>query len=198
MPRLLTINAKMKRTTTQDVVVYNFGIPAKNTCPSADGCKEYCYATKGLYAMPSAKRAYEFRFKQTKSPYFYVMMQYEIESLPVRPTHIRIHDSGDFYNKQYALKWYDIAHNNQDIVFYGYTKRIDIFKDIGMHPLPKNLKLIFSYGGKLDHLINPNEDRHSYIFGDIESLERSGYHNATHNDLEALYEDNHRIGLVIH
>lgn len=197
MPRLLTRNGKMTRSGGTELI-YNFGIPAKKTCPSADECKQYCYADKGFYKMPAVAEAFEFRFEQTKKWGFHMIMQYEIESLPIRPTHIRIHDSGDFYNKQYALKWYSIAHNNPDIVFYAYTKRVDIFKDIGMKPIPSNLKIIFSYGGKHDDLIDPETDRHSYIFGDLESLQRSGYHNASYDDIEALYKHNHRIGLVIH
>jgi hypothetical protein len=164
----------MKRATTQDVVVYNFGIPAKNTCPSAEECKEYCYATKGFYAMPSVQKAYEFRFKLSKQMEFPTIMQYEVESLPVRPTHIRIHDSGDFYNEAYLRKWIIVANNNPDIVFYGYTKQVAMMLRNG-HIIPSNLKLIFSYGGKDDALIDPDEHRHSYIFGDKESLDRSGY-----------------------
>jgi len=110
-------------------------------------------------------------------------------------THIRIHDSGDFYSIAYLNKWISIATQNKDVIFYAYTKSIKFFID-GLL-LPKNLKIIFSEGSKTDNLINVNKHRHARIFKSKELLEAAGYVNASDNDLKAI-QDNKKVGLVYH
>jgi len=112
-----------------------------------------------------------------------------------KATHIRIHDSGDFYSPQYLNKWVDIATQNNDVIFYAYTKSIKFFID-GLK-LPKNMKVIFSEGSKTDNLINTAKDRHARIFKSKELLEAAGYVNASDNDLKAI-TSNKKVGLVYH
>ena len=118
-----------------------------------------------------------------------------------RPTHVRIHDSGDFYSIDYLNKWVQIANDNKDVIFYAYTKSIPFFKPSKKSDtsflLPKNLKIIFSEGSKKDNLINTSKDRHSRIFKDINSLLSAGYINASDNDLNAI-TDNKKVGLLLH
>jgi hypothetical protein len=54
--KYLTQNSKMKKSSTNNAVVYNFGIPAYKsrrygirTCPSAKECARGCYALSGPY-----------------------------------------------------------------------------------------------------------------------------------------------------
>ena len=44
-----------------------------------------------------------------------------------KATHVRVHDSGDFYSPKYLNKWVDIATQNKDVIFYAYTKSIKFF-----------------------------------------------------------------------
>tara|TARA_R100001224_G_scaffold105144_1_gene78805 strand:+ start:1584 stop:2204 length:621 start_codon:yes stop_codon:yes gene_type:complete len=204
---LLTQNAKMKKTSTENNArIYNFSIPAyktrsgKITCPFADTCIKYCYAQKGNYTrFPKIQQLMEEKYKITKQDNFILLMNEEIQKK--KATHIRIHDSGDFYSIKYLIKWIDIATQNKDVIFYAYTKSIPFFKGAKQGKpiikVPSNLKIIFSEGSKRDILINNNKDRHARIFKDVTTLLNNGYIDASNNDLLAI-TDNKKVGLVYH
>lgn len=197
---LLTQNAKLKKTSLENGKrVLNFSLPAykteegKTVCPFAKDCIKYCYAQKGNYRYPSVQKGLNKRYKLSKTDEFVPMMNATI--LLERPTHVRIHDSGDFYSVKYLNKWIQIAKDNKDVIFYAYTKSIKFF--INGLLLPKNLKIIFSEGSKTDNLINVNKHRHARIFKDITTLLNSGYIDASNNDLKAI-TSNKKVGLVYH
>jgi len=198
---LLTQNAKMKKTSKENKAkIFNFSIPAyktkggKITCPFADSCVKYCYAQKGNYTrFPKIQELMEQKYKISKTNTFIPLMNEEIKKK--KSTHIRIHDSGDFYSIAYLNKWIDIATQNTDVIFYAYTKSIKFFID-GLK-LPKNLKIIFSEGSKTDNLINTAKHRHARIFKSKELLQAAGYIDASNNDLKAI-TSNKRVGLVYH
>jgi len=198
---LLTQNAKMKKTSLKNnAKIFNFSIPAyktksgKSTCPFAGGCQKYCYAQKGNYTrFPIVQELMEQKYKISKTNNFIPLMNEEIKKK--KATHIRIHDSGDFYSPQYLQKWVDIATQNTNVIFYAYTKSIKFFVD-GLL-LPKNLKVIFSEGSKTDNLINVKKHRHARIFKNKELLLAAGYINASDNDLKAI-TSNKKVGLVYH
>jgi hypothetical protein len=203
---LLTQNKKLKNTSLINKVrVLNFSLPAYKTqnnkvvCPFAKDCVKYCYAQKGNYRFPSVKKGLNKRYELSKKNEFITIMNANI--LLERPTHVRIHDSGDFYSIDYLNKWVQIANDNKDVIFYAYTKSIPFFKPSKKSDtsflLPKNLKIIFSEGSKKDNLINTSKDRHSRIFKDINSLLSAGYINASDNDLNAI-TDNKKVGLLLH
>jgi len=197
---LLTQNAKLKKTSIENKMrVMNFSLPAyktksgKKVCPFAKDCIKYCYAKKGNYNFPSVRKGLNKRYELSKTADFIPKMNATI--LLERPTHIRIHDSGDFYSIDYLNKWVSIAKQNKEVIFYAYTKSIKFFID-GLK-LPSNLKIIFSEGSKTDNLINTAKDRHARIFKSKELLEAAGYINASDNDLKAI-QDNKKVGLVYH
>ena len=198
---LLTQNAKMKKTSKENKAkIFNFSIPAyktkegKVTCPFADSCVKYCYAQKGNYTrFPKVQELMEQKYKISKTNTFIPLMNEEIRKK--KATHVRIHDSGDFYSPEYLNKWVQIANDNKEVIFYAYTKSIKFFVD-GL-ALPKNLKIIFSEGSKTDNLINVDKHRHARIFKTVEELNASGYINASNNDLKAI-TDNKKVGLVYH
>jgi hypothetical protein len=198
---LLTQNAKMKKTSRENnAKIFNFSIPAyktrsgKITCPFADSCVKYCYAQKGNYTrFPKIQELMEQKYKISKTAEFIPLMNEEIQKKKV--THVRIHDSGDFYSIAYLNKWVDIATQNNDVIFYAYTKSIKFFVD-GLL-LPKNMKIIFSEGSKTDNLINTAKHRHARIFKSKELLNAAGYIDASNNDLKAI-TSNKKVGLVYH
>ena len=191
MTQLFTKNAKLKKAEYNTV---NFGIPALKTCPEADKCKEFCYATKGTFRWPSVKKAYEFRYQATRQTNFIEVATSTLKKK--RATHVRIHDSGDFYNKEYLYKWFEIARNLPSKTFYAYTKRVKLLKD-NEALKPKNMVIIYSLGGSQDHLIDQKIDRHSKIFNSLEELLKEGYIDTSKNDSNAI-KDNHKVGLVMH
>jgi len=198
---LLTQNSKMKKTSKENKSkILNFSIPAfktksgKTTCPFAGGCQKYCYAQKGNYTrFPIVQELMEQKYLLSKQDNFNTLMNEEIAKK--KPTHVRIHDSGDFYSVKYLNKWVTIAKQNKDVIFYAYTKSIKFFTE-GL-TVPTNLKIIFSEGSKIDSLIDVKKHRHARIFKTVEELNASGYIDASTNDLQAI-TDNKKVGLVYH
>ena len=197
---LLTQNKKLKKTSiANNKRVLNFSLPAyktesgKTVCPFAKDCIKYCYAQKGNYRYPSVKKGLNKRYELSKTKNFVPMMNATITL--ERPTHVRIHDSGDFYSVEYLNKWLEIAKQNKDVIFYAYTKSIKFF--INGLKLPENLKIIFSEGSKTDNLIDTKKHRHAKIFNSVADLLNAGYINASDNDLNAI-TNNKKVGLVYH
>ena len=198
---LLTQNSKMKKTSLKNnAKIFNFSIPAyktksgRVTCPFAAACVKYCYAQKGNYTrFPIVQELMEKKYEISKQNNFNSLMNAEIKKK--KATHIRIHDSGDFYSVKYLAKWIQIAEYNKEVIFYAYTKSIKFFVD-GLL-LPDNMKIIFSEGSKHDELINIKEHRHARIFKNIDLLIASGYIDASTNDLKAITE-NKKVGLIFH
>jgi len=198
---LLTQNAKMKKTSKENKAkIFNFSIPAyktksgKSTCPFAGGCQAYCYAQKGNYIrFPAVQELMEKKYEISKQDNFNSLMNEEIQKK--KPTHVRIHDSGDFYSPLYLQKWVDIANDNKEVIFYAYTKSIKFFVE-GL-TVPKNLKIIFSEGSKTDDLIDVKKHRHARIFKTSKELTAAGYIDASSNDLQAITE-NKKVGLIFH
>jgi hypothetical protein len=198
--KLLTQNSKLKKTSIENNArVLNFSLPAyktitgKTVCPFAKDCIKYCYAQKGNYRYPSVIKGLNNRYNLSQTDEFIPQMNATI--ILERPTHVRIHDSGDFYSPEYLNKWVTIAKQNKEVIFYAYTKSIKFFVD-GL-TVPKNLKIIFSEGSKIDNLIDVNKHRHARIFKTVEELNASGYIDASTNDLQAITE-NKKVGLVYH
>jgi hypothetical protein len=192
---LFTRNGKLKQASAYTV---NFGIPALKTCPMAEQCKDFCYANKGAYAWPVVKAAYERRLKATRSKDFVYNSVLEL-SKKKKLEAVRIHDSGDFYNTKYLDKWIQIANNLPDKIFYFYTKQVVMLKNYqATGKLPKNMRVIYSLGGREDKHIDMKKDRHSKIFMTMNALKKAGYVDATKNDSVAWQSRTNRIGLVIH
>ena len=200
---LLTQNGKIKETSKKvGLNIFNFSIPAykskegKLTCPFADSCVKYCYAQKGNYKrFPKIGELMEKRYLLTKQSIFVALMNIEIKKK--KADAVRIHDSGDFYSKEYLEKWVTIAKDNPKVKFYAYTKSIPLF--IGKE-LPSNMDIIFSTGSKKDELINFETHRHAKIFNSEEELQEAGYINASKIDFFAtkFYSSNKKIGLIYH
>ena len=181
--------------------VMSFGLNAIETCPFADLCKQGCYATQGSYKWSPVRKKREDNLRYSQlNDFVYRMNHYIFRARPKRGNKelvIRIHDSGDFYSRKYAEKWIEIAEQNEDVHFYAYTKSVRYFKD-NYDRLPDNLKIIFSFGGKDDHLIDTNKHAHCHVFSDSELLKKSDYIDASNNDMVAAFSETKRIGIVYH
>lgn len=200
---LLTQNSKLKKTSKKlGIKIFNFSIPAYKSktgeivCKYAKDCVKYCYAQKGNYKrFPKIGELMEQRYLISKQSIFVGLMDIEIKKKKAQA--IRIHDSGDFYSKEYLLKWIEIANINPNVNFYAYTKSLPYFKGI---KLPKNMDVIFSIGGYRDKDINFKKDRHAQIFDNEKELKDSGYINASKIDYYAtkFYSNNKKVGLIYH
>jgi len=191
----LTRNSKMVKSSGK--VTYNFDIPAYKsqsgfiTCPFAGVCKNGCYAQMGTFQFSTVKNAMERRLDLTKSDEFVPEMIRDIQSNGVE--RVRIHASGDFYNREYVNKWLEIINACPDTEFYAYTKAFKLLPEY----LPSNLTIIKSYGGVHDKFIDTNKDRHSRVFQSLSELLDAGYADASGDDSVAI-GSNPKIGLVYH
>ena len=198
---LTNSNTKLKKSSKlNNASIYAFDIPAyktktgKITCPFAKDCVKYCYAQKGAYTWSPAQNKHNNNYLETKKDSFIDVIQDEINRKR-KITHVRVHSSGDYYSPKYLNKWVKLARSNPDTIYYSYTKSVKMFKDL--ENKPDNLKPIFSYGGKQDHLIDDKKDRHAKIFNNQAELLEAGYIDASGDDLKALTSVK-KVGLIYH
>lgn len=206
---LLSENKKMRQSSVR---TFNWTLPAYQsrtglkTCPLAGTCAKGCYAQQGAYTWKNVYTKHEANLQLTKNTKeFVVAMVSEIE-MKLRSAKrgnyqiaIRIHDSGDFYSLQYLISWITIMTQLPDVQFYAYTKMLPLFeREDVQRLLPGNFTVIYSEGGKADHLIDTSRHRHSRVFATLDELREAGYVDATEDDTRAWKSVNHRIGLVYH
>lgn len=195
-----------------------------NVCPSADACVKVCYARNGTYLFKNVRAAHlrNLQMVLDNLPEWEEAMVDELLLKKFRPTGIardiaglslesldsavrrwaemggaaiRIHDSGDFLNEDYLRAWLRIARSVPDVLFYAYTKEVPMFRRIAQEEAPPNFRWLYSMGGKWDHLIDKDTERHAEVFPDEERLEQDGYLNQEASDLWAILLPTTRIGI---
>lgn len=128
-----------------------FNLPAIRTCPYATPmCKIACYAVKAERAYPDCLPSRWDNFNASKTAEFVEAM---IETIVKRVNNmrkqeliVRIHESGDFYSREYAMKWIEIARfiesykfkKGKKVTFIAYTKSFVFFDGV---ELPSNFRL---------------------------------------------------------
>lgn len=142
-------NKKLRSNTRVSFLVWN--LPAVVTCPHAtDECKTFCYARKAEKAYPSCLPSRKRHFEMSKQGDFIQRMIYTIQVELERPKNknkkivFRIHESGDFYNRDYVDKWLVIMNHFShvdNLVFVAYTKSVCFFDG---YKLPENFRLLAS------------------------------------------------------
>ena len=61
------------------------------------------------------------------------------KNLKKKHTRVRIHESGDFFSREYLMAWIMVAQTNPNLDFYCYSKSSEFF--LGL-TLPKNSTLL--------------------------------------------------------
>ncbi len=184
---MLSTNTKLKKDG-----IYSFNLPAVQTCPFAGDCKKFCYAKKGNFVYPVVidKAIRNFNASKAKNFDIKIAVEAEIRNIKI----IRVHSSGDFYNRRYASRWIKIAKDNPNLIIYAYTKSWEFFPS----RLPKNMILIESVGGKKP--IHTNKP-HARIFKTAGELKKAGYIDCSKSDLKAIraiQAGKKKIGLIYH
>ena len=138
----------------------------------------------------------ELKFEATKKDSFIDDMIKDIKLK--KAEFVRVHGSGDYYSKEYLLKWFEIAEKMPNIKFYSYTNNVNMIKKL--KSIPSNYDFIFSDSGKQSHLIDKKTDRHTKIFKSLEDLEKDGYKDSSNYDLYATkwFNDTKKVGLIFH
>tara|TARA_R100001082_G_scaffold23430_1_gene11407 strand:- start:252 stop:974 length:723 start_codon:yes stop_codon:yes gene_type:complete len=186
-----------------------WGLPAFKAqgvtmCPGAGACAGPCFARSGHYLFNRRKENEWDNYITTQMPQFISMMNHELRNL--KPTLIRIHDSGDFYSDTYFMQWLLVARMNPSHYFYAYTKSWEEtrhWRYLHANDLqPDNFQLVYSYGGKHDDKLTAyNQDNHnplpvSKIFKTEEEAIKAAY-TPSPTDLEAIQSVS-KIGLIYH
>lgn len=201
-------NEKMKKTAKawkrrfgKQAKFISFNIPrlksetGQRTCPYAGMCADICYADQGRMGMPAATSARERNLSHINRMTMPQMRDALIEDIGNmrKTTHIRIHDSGDFFSRAYYHAWIEVAESCPDLIFYAYTKSIP-FLDWNLHP--GNFRIVQSIGGKRDDDID-RERPHARIFATEAERKRARYCDGNASDMPAVLGQL-RIGLVYH
>lgn len=203
MSKLLSINNSKLKKSGQDkgLLFASFGLPAVQTCPGADKCKSGCYATQGTYSFRQVRENRQTNFIRSKdSTTFKQDLINEIYDLDMKhPTKIliiRIHDSGDFYNQEYLNTWLEVINSFSHVIFYAYTKSIHLFNPIYLD-LPENFRVIYSYGGIYDSLIDITKHRYAKVYETEAELLNNNVDDCSQDDSVAVFT-NKPIGLIYH
>jgi hypothetical protein len=223
--RLLTQNSEMRRdaiwnwTLPAWVTTLSDGT-SMNVCPAAGACAKVCYARNGTYRFPTVRAAHLRNLELTlhdRAGWQDRMLRelrnlrpIEGRRLPDVPRDhldphaaalldtgapaVRIHDSGDFYADDYLVSWLTIATLTPGVLFYAYTKGVDRMRRVATHP-PSNFLWVYSLGGREDHLLDLDVDRHADVFPTLEELDAAGYTSQDTNDLLSVVHPSHRIGI---
>jgi len=196
-----------------------------NVCEQAGACATVCYARNGTYLFRNVKGKYMSNLEWVLDDLigWKIAMIDELRAKKFRPTGrervididvewdfdawtwgwwkhggkaVRIHDSGDFFSDEYLLAWIDIARRTPDVLFYAYTKEVPMFQRISAEfVFPENFRYLFSMGGKYDHLINKDADRHAEVFPTEEEIVEAGYLSQDATDLLAILLPTTRVGI---
>lgn len=187
--------------------IFNWSLPAFaikltdgsnfNVCPNAGACSSFCYARNGTYLFSNVRGRHvanlEYILEDPEG--WYGQMLAEVQHPNKRGKFIRIHDAGDFFSEDYLELWLRIARNTPEVTFYCYTKEVAMFKRLVEPNCPNNFKYLYSMGGKQDHLIDLENDRHAEVFPDDAAILDAGYANQDASDLLAITLPSNKIGI---
>ena len=203
MTRLLRQNRELR-----EVGAWNWTLPALgaklddgrtiHTCPQAGACAALCYARSGTFRFKNVKAAHARNLKLViDTPDEWEQAMNDEITRYIKPrSYVRIHDSGDFFTADYLLAWLRIAANHPAVVFYAYTKEVSMFKRLVEGHAPDNFRWLYSMGGKEDHLIDVERDRHAEVFPTKAALDAAGYFDQSASDILAITAPTNRIGIV--
>jgi hypothetical protein len=203
MTRLLRQNRELR-----EVGAWNWTLPALGaklddgrtilTCPQAGACAALCYARSGTFRFKNVKAAHARNLKLViDTPDEWESAMNDEIARYIKPgSYVRIHDSGDFFAADYLVAWMRIATNHPAVIFYAYTKEVSLFKRLVEGKAPTNFRWLYSMGGKEDHLIDVERDRHAEVFPTKYALESAGYFDQSASDILAITAPTNRIGIV--
>lgn len=192
-----------------------------NVCPQAGACAKFCYALNGTFMFRNVRGAHERNLVMVLDHLdeWRDRMSDELCHKRFRPTGvprlegynlqlddwaewwranggaaIRIHDSGDFFSREYLEAWIDIARDFPDVLFYAYTKEVTLLREY-VDIAPTNFRWVYSMGGKQDNLIDVENERHADVFTDMNEMEAKGYTSQEDNDLLCILLPTNKIGV---
>lgn len=197
--------------------IFTFSLPAGFTCPGALNClskaveqpdgsyklvdgkdvTHRCFAAIDEALKPSVRNARWHNFNLVRGKTKEQIVELITMSLPgVRWSYmVRIHVAGDFFNQTYFDAWLEVAKNNPKIIFYAYTKSIPFWIE-RMGEIPSNLKMVASFGGKHDAMIETFRLRWAKVVLSEDEAKEQGL-DIDHDDSH-VYEGTTNFSLLLH
>lgn len=160
-----------------------------------------CFSASQENQYPNTFLARKHNFDLMKNQSNSLTMFQELDrSMPKNLGVCRIHVGGDMFNRHYMLAWGMLAEKHNDRLFYAYTKSLEFwikFRDY-IDNLP-NLVFTASYGGKFDHLIEPEGLRSAKVVFSKKQAKGLGL-EIDHDDSHAAdpSKKNKSFALLIH
>lgn len=101
--------------------ILTFSLPSRFSCPGASTwCLKHCYAARFERIRPDCRLAYSRNLVLSWNTQRFVRAI--LKGLPRDLPVLRIHVSGDFYSRSYALAWLYIARKRPQTLFWAYTR----------------------------------------------------------------------------
>jgi hypothetical protein len=175
--------------------IYNWSLPALaarlpdgrtvKVCPSAGVCASVCYARNGTFLWPvvKARHTENLRLVLDEPDRWQQEMLAELARPRFEGAWVRLHDSGDFFSREYLGRWLEIIRARPQTRFYCYTKEVRLFRDLVEPNPPANFWWVYSYGGIQDSALDTERDRVADVFPDEESIAAAGWHSQAESDL---------------
>ena len=203
---ILQRNSKMTKTMKMHAGyrIFNVSMPAGITCPMAGECGRICYAKYGRMILPDQIASYRENLTMYEQGVFFDQLEAELtrqERLAAKMGQtvlIRIHDTGDFFSREYLDDWLTFMRAHPHVWFYAYTKSVSFVKDAAISGLiPENFTYVFSYGGKQDLMIDREHDRWAEIVPEDAEIP-AGCFDGSHDDIYAADPGCRMIALRVH
>ena len=147
----INVNGNKKLQNSDNVRFIIWNLPAVKTCPfRTPSCEKSCYARKAERVYPQVLPSREKNYSDSLEDDFTENMIYTLENeLKSRKYNgkkviFRIHESGDFYSKEYANKWVEIVKHFPDVTFVAYTKSAVFFPAYNSPVFPSNFVIRYS------------------------------------------------------
>jgi hypothetical protein len=152
-----------------------WALATPESCPaSTPECEAICYGVRGERIYPRSRQTHLRNLELSRNPEFVEDMKMILLSLLAMPgtKMLRIHETGDFYNETYAMKWVELCHFLKDrlphISPHFYTKAAFV-KDLDW---PDTVKIWYSIGGTMERAYPPSANL-AYILDPNISAEES-------------------------
>jgi hypothetical protein len=199
---LLTQNSQLRKEG-----IFNWTLPAFavklpdgtnfNVCPQARTCAALCYARVGAYQFKNVRAAHirNLMLCRDSPDEWEKRMTEELTHKRYKEKWIRLHDAGDFFSDSYLSAWLRIMDASPGVRFYAYTKEVSRFKRLVEPAAPTNFLWCYSLGGREDHLIDREHERHADVFPDAEAVAAAGYSDQTESDLLSVLSESPLIGI---
>jgi hypothetical protein len=195
---------------------FNFNLPAGFTCPFASKCLAKADRVTGkvtdgpnidfrCYAAMEEARKGQVRaqrwsnFEALKAigldninGMADALIQAINNTVPRNHHVFRLHVGGDFLSSNYLKAWIEVSRRMPEMIFYTYTKSIPyILENL---PLPNNLLVTVSKGGRYDNLIDQHGLKFSVVVFSEEEAQNYVWHDKNgqqHVGLEIDHDDSH-------